>query len=257
MKGILIIGHGSRYNYNKNVMELQAERLKERGFDNVYIGFNEASEPSIEDSMVSMARNGIRDVIAIPFFIASGLHITRDIPPKIGLEPGARTGTADIEGNEMKIRFENPFGNDPLLAEILKEKIIDSSSEKKKTSVLVIGHGSRLRYNKETVEFQTRELRRLGLNAFCAFNEFNEPTIESMMEKLASEGADEIIVVPLFISLGDHLKNDVPPKIGLEDGVPEGDALFAGRTIRVKYLPPIGEDRRLTDVLVEKIRRRA
>ena len=159
MKGILIIGHGSRYNYNKNVMELQAERLKERGFDNVYIGFNEASEPSIEDSMVSMARNGIRDVIAIPFFIASGLHITRDIPPKIGLEPGARTGTADIEGNEMKIHFENPFGNDPLLAEILKEKIIESSSEKKETSVLIIGHGSRLRYNKETVEFQTRELR--------------------------------------------------------------------------------------------------
>lgn len=257
MKGILIVGHGSRYDYNKNVMELQAKRLKEKGFENIYIGFNEASKPSIEDAMILMARDGISDVTIIPFFIASGLHMTRDIPPKIGLAPGVREGTVSIDGRSMNVYFDRPFGNDPLLAEILRDNIMKASSKGKKTAALVIGHGSKLEYNRETVEFQTERLRKLGLDAHSAFNEFNEPKIEGTMERLASEGAEEIIVAPLFISLGDHLKNDVPPKIGLEDGAPEGNAVFAGRTVGVKYLLPIGEDPRLTDVLAEKIKGRA
>lgn len=257
MKGILIVGHGSRYDYNKNVMELQAKRLREKGFERVYIGFNEASEPSIEDAMISMARDGIDDVMVIPFFIASGLHMTRDIPPKIGLASGVREGTVDIEGRSMNVCFEKPFGNDPLLARILRDNISEASGGKKRTAALIIGHGSKLGYNQETVEFQTEELRKLGLDAHSAFNEFNEPKIEETMERLASEGADEIIVAPLFISLGDHLKNDVPPKIGLKDGISEGDAVFAGRTVGVKYLLPIGEDPRLTEVLAEKIAGRA
>ena len=37
-KGIMIVGHGSRYRYNQRTMEIQAERLKDMGFANVYIG---------------------------------------------------------------------------------------------------------------------------------------------------------------------------------------------------------------------------
>ena len=73
-KATLIVGHGSRYEYNKKIMELQKERLEKMGFENVYIGFNETSHPFIGETMEQMAADGIEEVVAIPFFIASGLH---------------------------------------------------------------------------------------------------------------------------------------------------------------------------------------
>lgn len=256
MKGTLIIGHGSRYGYNKKIMEMQMERLREKGLNNLYIGFNEASEPSIEDSMARMADDGIDEIVAVPFFIASGLHMERDIPPKLGLAPGMAGGRTSINGKDMTVHFEKPFGKDPLLAKILKESIELSSDAGDKSGALIIGHGSRLKHNKETVEFQADELRRLGVkNVFTAFNEFNEPGIEETMDLMASRGIEEIAVVPLFISLGDHLQNDVPPKIGLGDGIAEGTAVFSGKKVRVRYLRPVGEDPRLTDVILGKIQR--
>ena len=81
-KGVLILGHGSSYRYNERIMELQQQRLKEMGFKDVYIGYNKMSEPTIEESLSQMVKDGIDEVIAIPFFIASGLHMERDIPPK-------------------------------------------------------------------------------------------------------------------------------------------------------------------------------
>ena len=49
-KATLIVGHGSRYEYNKKIMELQKERLEKMGLENVYIGFNETSQPFIGET---------------------------------------------------------------------------------------------------------------------------------------------------------------------------------------------------------------
>jgi len=64
----------------------------------------------------------------------------------------------------------------------------------------------------------------------------------------------EIIAMPLFISAGDHLKNDIPEKIRLKDGIFEGTFDHNGKTITVKYATPIGEDPRLTEVFAAKVR---
>ena len=72
---------------------------------------------------------------------------------------------------------------------------------------------------------------------------------------MVSDGMEEIVALPLFISEGDHLKNDVPPKIGLKDGIREGVIQRNGREITVKYCYPIGSDYRLTQILAAKIRK--
>ena len=119
----MIVGHGSRYEYNKKIMELQKERLEKMGFENVYIGFNETSHPFIGETMEQMVADGIEEVVAIPFFIASGLHMTRDIPPKLGLKDDCKDMVVSVDGHEMMMHFGEPFGEDPLLAKILGEKI--------------------------------------------------------------------------------------------------------------------------------------
>ena len=47
--GIMIAGHGSTMAYNKGVLEMQADLLRSKGFDDVYVGFNEFSIPSIRE----------------------------------------------------------------------------------------------------------------------------------------------------------------------------------------------------------------
>jgi sirohydrochlorin cobaltochelatase len=90
-------------------------------------------------------------------------------------------------------------------------------------------------------------------DVYYAFNEFNDPKIEPVLEDMINDGISEIIVLPLFISLGDHLKNDIPGKIRLMDGVFEGTFDHNGSKIDVKYALPIGQDPRLTDVLAAKV----
>jgi len=255
MKGIMIVGHGSRFNFNKWVMEKQKERLEDLGFDNIYIGFNETSIPLAGDVLNIMAGDGIDEVIAVPFFIASGLHITRDIPNKLGIPQNSDGGVVDVNGKKVTIHYIGPFGNDPLLSVILSERIKELWDETKNCGILVIGHGSRLPYNKETIQFQSKNLEDMGFkNVHYAFNEFDVPKVEDVMKEMTMSGLEEIIVLPLFISMGAHLKNDIPGKIGLEDRTSQGTFVFDGKTVIVKYALPIGEDPRLTEVIAEKIR---
>ncbi|AIZ56686.1 sirohydrochlorin cobaltochelatase [Candidatus Methanoplasma termitum] len=104
-KGIMIIGHGSRYNYNKWVMEEQKKRLEGKGFRNVYIGFNETTYPLVEDVLEDMVKDGIDHVVAIPFFIACGLHIMRDIPEKLGMPHGANKASVKKKGKNIFIEL--------------------------------------------------------------------------------------------------------------------------------------------------------
>lgn len=253
-KGILILGHGSSYRYNERIMELQQQRLKEMGFQDVYIGYNKMSEPTIEESLSQMIKDGIDEVIAIPFFIASGLHMENEMPPKLGLEKGVKDGKVTIGGKEIMMHFGEPFGKDPLLTKILKEKICDLRTSDNAASI-IIGHGSKLGYNKEVIMENAKRLTEMGVpRVYYAFNELNEPGIEEIVDKAIAEGADEIVALPLFISEGDHLKNDIPPKIHLMDGIREGTFRHDGKMIDVKYAEPIGKDPRLTELFAAKIR---
>lgn len=252
--GILLVGHGSRYKYNEELLELQAKRLREKGYENVYVAYNETSSPLVGETMEKIAADGIKRLIALPFFIASGIHVEKDIPRALGIGEGNTKGTVSIGDNEIDVIFETPFGNDPVLAEAMYGKLSQYSGDK--AGFLIVGHGSRLPFNKETIEYQASALVKMGLgDVRGAFNEFNEPSIEDTMESFAADGVEEITVFPLFMSLGDHLKNDLPPKIGLEKGAEEGMATFAGREILVRYLGPVGSDSMLTDVLEGKIKR--
>ncbi len=255
-KGILLIGHGSRYKFNETILWKQQERLAEMGYKNIYVAFNETSFPKLPYAVNAMAEADIDEIIGLPFFIASGLHIVRDIPRQIGLEQGATEGVLDLNGKKVSIHYETPFGNDPLLSKILAEKIDELDSKTGKTGILIIGHGSKLPHNKETIEFQAQQLTEMGYeNVHTAFNEFNGPYIEEVLEGMLDNGTTEVIVLPLFISLGDHLKNDIPAKIHLVDGINEGTYDHKGTTVTMKYASPIGEDERLTKVLAGKIDR--
>ena len=233
--GIMIAGHGSTMAYNKGVLEMQADLLRTKGFDDVYVGFNEFSIPSIRETAEEMVEDGFDEIIVLPFFVASGLHVTRDIPMKL---------------------IDQPFGEDPNLTDILAERIEELRTPGKDTRVIVMGHGSRLDFNSSVVELNARRLEERGYGkVYVGYNEFNEPKIEDVIPVMIDDGAEEIIALPLFISLGKHLTMDVPGKLGIEDFSDGGIVRRNGREVELKYAVPVGADPRLCDVLVEKLRK--
>lgn len=117
------MGHGSKLDYNKNIMELQADRLRKKGYKNVYIGFNEMSEPSIEDALETMVNDGIDTIYAMPLFIASGVHTTEDIREKLHLPKGSTDSMVELHGKKIHMKYGKAVGDDARIADILDERI--------------------------------------------------------------------------------------------------------------------------------------
>ncbi|MDN5356975.1 MAG: hypothetical protein PWR17_144 [Candidatus Methanomethylophilaceae archaeon] len=252
-KGILFIGHGSRLNHNKEAIEFQANALKERTGIPVWTAYNESTDPLVDVAAEEMVGFGIEEIIAIPFFIASGLHITRDIPRKLNIQESSSGGRTTIAGKEVTVHLEQPFGDDPNLTDILEERISDICWEKE-CSVVVIGHGSRLQYNKEVVEANAERLTERGHeNVYYGFNEFNDPSIEAAMSAAVRSGASDIAVLPLFIASGAHLAEEIPGKLGIQMNSYGGVSDLYGREVNVHYAMPVGNDPRLVEVLVKKL----
>ena len=84
------------------------------------------------------------------------------------------------------------------------------------TALILIAHGSR------DPEWAA-PLRRVcalvserapGLRIELAFLEFNTPDLEQSADTLIGEGFAHLVVLPMFIAQGGHLKEDVPRIIG-------------------------------------------
>lgn len=80
---LIIVAHGSRKeNSNTEVMQLgkKVEALVEANYDVVKTAFLEFADPSLEESIKNSVQEGVRDIVILPYFLASGNHVTRDIP---------------------------------------------------------------------------------------------------------------------------------------------------------------------------------
>lgn len=105
-----------------------------------------------------------------------------------------------------------------------------------KTALVLFAHGARdpewaspLRRVCALVRAQAPELR-----VELAFLEFIAPNLRQSAESLVAEGFERIVVLPMFIAQGGHLKRDVPllldelralyPQTRFEQAAPLGDA---------------------------------
>ncbi|OLO30120.1 cobalamin biosynthesis protein CbiX [Streptomyces sp. MNU77] len=79
-------------------------------------------------------------------------------------------------------------------------------------TLLVIAHGSRDPRHAATVHALTERVRaeRPGLRVETAYLEFNAPSIPRVLERLAAEGADEVVALPLLLTRAFHAKTDIP-----------------------------------------------
>ncbi|MER6913269.1 sirohydrochlorin chelatase [Streptomyces sp. NPDC000594] len=78
--------------------------------------------------------------------------------------------------------------------------------------LLAVAHGSRDPRHAATVHALLRRARALrpGQRMETAFLDFNAPSVPRVLERLAADGAEEVIAVPLLLTRAFHAKSDIP-----------------------------------------------
>ena len=86
MKFLLLIAHGSRrQSANDEILQLgeRVSALAEDDFDGVEVAFLELAQPDIGAGIARCVERGATRIVAVPYFLAGGNHVNRDIPAEI------------------------------------------------------------------------------------------------------------------------------------------------------------------------------
>ncbi|WP_427912108.1 sirohydrochlorin chelatase [Ramlibacter sp. MMS24-I3-19] len=79
-------------------------------------------------------------------------------------------------------------------------------------AVILFGHGSRdpsWRAPMDQVAARIRQ-RQPDVRVTCAFLELETPDLGAAVNDLASDGATRVLVVPMFLGVGKHAREDLP-----------------------------------------------
>ena len=235
---VLLISHGSTKPYNEEVfIEICEKFKKSTGFD-TEVGYMKVTDPTIPQAIKNLKNRNenLENIIAVPVFLAPGIHTKIDIPTLLGLEPLEEDPRCpdgnypeghylhniekvDFNGN---IKLVDPIGPNERLLDIIDNRIKTALAESKlsddvKTGILLVSHGSRLNYNKEFIS-KLHALFKENTNypSDFGFMELTNPNIPVSISNLNEKNnLDRIVVVPVFIAPGMHTTHDIPIILGL------------------------------------------
>ncbi len=124
---MLLVGHGSKLPYNKELIETTAGIIAEKTDEYlVKPGFMSLNTPTVVDQLEAFRGEDIDMLVVVPLFLAKGVHINQDIPELLGLPAGARNGTFQLNGKTVPLVYASPIGSDPLLAELMLKNASDA-----------------------------------------------------------------------------------------------------------------------------------
>lgn len=129
--GVVLVGHGSRLPYGKDVVSKLGEMYKQNSDYLVGVGFMNMSKPTIPAAINMLAKQGVEKIIVTPVFLAHGVHTKQDIPHILGLKDShshdhghdhSHHENEEIEF-EGEIIYTEPLGADARLVEIISDRV--------------------------------------------------------------------------------------------------------------------------------------
>lgn len=128
--GILVLGHGSSLPYNKDVVNTVADMIaKNNGNMLIRTAFLNKDTPTLQEGLKSFEGTGVNKIVAIPCFLAHGVHTMQDIPRVLGIKEGNNRTMIQIGGDDIELVYAEPLGADPCIAGIAYERIMDVLKE--------------------------------------------------------------------------------------------------------------------------------
>ena len=110
--GLLILGHGSTLPYNRELVESLAQMVGKTHPGPVRTAYLNMNQPTIPEGLSSFAGTNVSRIVALPLFLAHGVHTRQDIPQEIGIDPQKRRGILKIGGKDVEVICAEPLGVD-------------------------------------------------------------------------------------------------------------------------------------------------
>ncbi len=116
-----------------------------------------------------------------------------------------------------------------------------------KKALFVLAHGSQAKEADEILEAIVAKVR-ARQEDFCCVGygslQISKPSFEEGIEELINSGAKEIVIVPMFIFIGNHVKFDIPELLqALKEKHSEVSFIMG---------EPIGADDKLVDIILSR-----
>jgi len=141
--GVLLISHGSRLTYGEEVINEIANLYREKTHYPVVVSYMNMSEPSIPVAINQLADEGVEKIIAIPVFLAHGVHTKQDIPKMLQINNGhnleehshgnnGHSHSHEHPSDDVEIKFKGkiiytePLGADRRIANIIADRVNDA-----------------------------------------------------------------------------------------------------------------------------------
>jgi sirohydrochlorin ferrochelatase len=128
--GILALGHGSKHPHNKEVVTGVAELIAKK-YKNVVVrtGFMNMNNPTMKEGLDAFKGTGVTTIVAVPIFLAHGVHTMEDIPQILGVSRQSRKTTIKLDGREIALVYSEPLGVDELIAELAFKRAKEALSK--------------------------------------------------------------------------------------------------------------------------------
>ncbi|MEA1864454.1 MAG: sirohydrochlorin nickelochelatase [Euryarchaeota archaeon] len=128
--GVLVLGHGSSLPYNKEVVSAIAEMIG-KGDEKMVVktAFLNLDTPTLHEGLKSFEGTGVEKIVALPCFLAPGVHTTQDIPRVLGIKEGENRTTVELGESEIELLYAQPLGADSCIANLARERIGDVLKE--------------------------------------------------------------------------------------------------------------------------------
>jgi sirohydrochlorin ferrochelatase len=125
--GILVMGHGSSLPYNKEVVSAVADMIAKSN-ENMVVktAFLNIDTPTLQEGLKSFEGTGVNRIVALPCFLANGVHTMQDIPRVLGIKEGDNRTVTIIGGDNIELVYAKPLGADPRIASIAYERVMDA-----------------------------------------------------------------------------------------------------------------------------------
>lgn len=213
---LVAVAHGTAHLPGLRTLDTLVERLRflRPGLE-VSLGFVSAAAPHPRQVLAELAGRGVPEAVVLPVFLGSGYHVGHDIPEAV------RTAGA------MRVRTARPLGPDPVLAQVLAERLSAVAGRVFGTQVVLVAAGSKNRHaNSDAFVMAGMLSERLGMQVRTAFLTAAEPSAATVLTRLARRGRP-VAVASYLVAEGGYTQrlSDIAALAGLE---PE-----AARTPRV------------------------
>lgn len=241
---LLIIAHGSRSQKWVDAIEAftgsiwDGNRDKEPFFSGVSCCYLEHANPSIPDALQQLTQTH-QTVIAVPFFLAPGVHVQRDVPElvqSVGTVIRNDEHMLHVQTNQSDIYLMPHISADDLLAQNALHRLETFDVGTENVAVILVYYGSKRFseiWNELVQSIEKRIFKQypsLSIRSVYAGDPVDfspQPTVSALQE--LSGKCNAVIILPMLLGVG-VIQTDVIPKAVEQAGL-GSEVIYQGDSV--------------------------